>query len=171
MGEFSQKIFFSEKCPFRPLFLGIKSCFGADEFGRTFDRTFYHPKNIQKLTNRSKIDQISKKWTKMKNIRGGYYPKGALPRAGDPCSGSSPSGTLPESPRCWQRLWLLWLNCVKQAWRAPGPRPGKGTPRTCPKNDKYRVIPNLIKNDKKRGEKNRKKTKKQWPWKPGFYRN
>jgi hypothetical protein len=44
MGEFFQKIFFSEKRPFRPLFLGIKSCFGADEFGRTFARHFSRQK-------------------------------------------------------------------------------------------------------------------------------
>jgi hypothetical protein len=47
MGEFSQKIFFSEKRPFHPLFLGIKSCFGADEFGRTFDRHFSRQKTFK----------------------------------------------------------------------------------------------------------------------------
>jgi hypothetical protein len=71
MGEFLQKIFFSEKCPVRPLFLGIKSCFGADEFGRTFALHFCRQKiskNWQKDPKSIKYPKSEQKWKTPKKL-------------------------------------------------------------------------------------------------------
>jgi hypothetical protein len=41
------KNIFAQKRPFHPLFIGIKSCFGAGKFGRTFTRHFSRQKTFK----------------------------------------------------------------------------------------------------------------------------